>query len=97
MARTFLIYILASDTRELYVGVTSDLQRRLGEHRAGYDPKSYCARHGTTRLLYYEMTSNASSAIRREKRLKRLSRVRKLRLIEEMNPEWRELLELEVL
>jgi putative endonuclease len=91
MARTFFVYILASDTRELYIGVTNDLTRRVAEHRAGLNPDSYSSRHGTSRLVYFEMTSDALSAIRREKRLKRLSRQRKLRLIETMNPEWRDL------
>ena len=83
--------MLASETHELYIGLTNDLQRRLAEHRAGSDPDSYCVRHRTTRLVYYEMTIDVLSAIRREKRLKRLSRKRKLRLIETMNPDWRDL------
>jgi putative endonuclease len=91
MTRTFFVYILASDTRELYIGVTNDSTRRVAEHRAGLNPDSYSSRHGTSRLVYFEMTSDALSAIRREKRLKRLSRQRKLRLIETMNPEWRDL------
>lgn len=53
----------------------------------GYNPESYSSRHATTRLVYFEHTSDPLSAIRREKRLKRLSRQRKLRLIEEMNPD----------
>jgi putative endonuclease len=94
MARTFFVYILASDTRELYIGVTNDLTRRVAEHRAGLNPDSYSSRHGTNRLVYFEMTSDALSAIRREKRLKRLSRRRKLRLIEKVNPDWRDLAEM---
>ena len=93
MARSFFVYVLASDTRELYVGVTNDLTRRVLEHRAGVDPSSYSARHRTSRLVYYEVTSDVVSAIAREKRLKRLSRMRKLQLIERMNPEWLELAE----
>jgi putative endonuclease len=96
MARTFFVYILTSDTRELYIGVTNDLRRRLSEHHGGYDPESYSARHHTTRLVYYEMTNDALSAIRREKRLKRLSRLRKLQLIEKMNPDWRDLANFDV-
>jgi putative endonuclease len=91
MARSFFVYILASDARELYVGVTNDLTRRIAEHRAGLNPDSYSSRHATSRLVYFEMTSDALSAIGREKRLKRLSRQRKLRLIEKMNPDWRDL------
>jgi putative endonuclease len=91
MARTYFVYILASNTRELYVGVTNDLSRRVAEHRGGLNPDSYSSRHGTNRLVYFEMTTDVLSAIRREKRLKRLSRLRKLRLIEKVNPEWRDL------
>ena len=91
MARDCFVYILASDTRELYVGVTKDLQRRLAEHRHRYDPRSYSPRHDTTRLVYCETTNDVLWAIRREKRLKRLSRIRKLRLIERLNPDWRDL------
>jgi putative endonuclease len=91
MARTFFVYILASDTRELYIGVTNNLTRRVAEHRAGLNPDSYSSRHGTSRLVYFEMTSDALSATGREKRLKRLSRRRKLRLIEKLNPDWQDL------
>jgi putative endonuclease len=91
MGRTFFVYILASETRELYIGVTNDLTRRVAEHRAGLNPDSYSSRHRTSRLVYFEMTSDVLSAIQREKRLKRLSRQRKLRLIEKLNPEWRDL------
>jgi putative endonuclease len=88
MARDYFVYILASETRELYVGVTNNLERRLAEHRSGYDPGSYSVRHGTTWLVYFEMTADVSAAIRRENRLKRLSRMRKVRLIEKVNPDW---------
>jgi putative endonuclease len=91
MAQSYFVYILASETRELYVGVTNDLQRRLAEHRHLYDPESYSARHHTIRLVYFETSNDVLSAIRREKRLKRLSRIRKLRLIEQLNPDWRDL------
>ena len=91
MAGTFFVYILASDRRELYIGVTNDLTRRAAEHRAGLNPDSYSSRHATGRLVYFEMTADVLSAIRREKRLKRLSRRRKILLIEKMNPEWRDL------
>jgi putative endonuclease len=91
MARDYFVYILASESRELYIGVTNNLERRLSEHRENTDGNSYSARHGTNRLVYYEMTEDVRSAISREKRLKRLSRLRKLALIERMNPEWRDL------
>jgi putative endonuclease len=91
MQRVYYVYILASETRELYIGLTNDLTRRLAEHRSHHDPASYSSRHSTTRLVHFEMTSEVLSAIRREKRLKRLSRQRKLELIESKNPEWQDL------
>jgi putative endonuclease len=91
MSRTYFVYILASETRELYIGVTNDLARRIAEHRSGLNPKSYSCRHRTARLVYFEMTTDVRSAIRREKRLKQLNRQRKLRLIEKMNADWRDL------
>jgi len=91
MFRTYFVYILASESRELYVGVTNNLERRLAEHRHGWDPSSYSSRHETTRLVYYEITPDVTSAIRREKRLKRLSRLRKIGLIEKANLHWQDL------
>jgi len=93
MSRTFFVYILASESRELYVGITSNMERRSAQHRISWDPHSYSSRHETTRLVCYQMTADVTSAIRREKRLKRLSRMRKVRLIERANPGWRELAE----
>ena len=96
MSRSYFVYVLASETRELYIGVTNNLERRLAEHLSGWDSECYSLRHRTTRLVYYEMTTDVLSAIRREKRLKRLSRVRKLRLIEKMNPDWLDLVGIEL-
>ena len=91
MARDYYVYILASDSRELYVGVTNDVYRRIAQHRASLDPTSYTTRHNTFRLVYCESTQDVLAAIRREKQIKRWSRKRKLRLIEDVNPEWRDL------
>jgi predicted GIY-YIG superfamily endonuclease len=51
MARTYYVYILASESRELYVGVTNDIYQRVWQHRSGLDPNSYSARHRTFRLV----------------------------------------------
>ena len=80
------MYILASPTRELYVGVTNDLARRLGEHRDG--KSAFTRAHGTTRLVYAEQAAEARVAIAREKQVKGWKRVKKIELIEGMNPEW---------
>lgn len=94
MPRTYFVYILASESRELYVGVTNDLYRRLFEHKTSCDPKSYTSRHRTFRLVYCETTGDVNAAIRREKQIKRWKRQRRLELIEQMNPDWRDLAEI---
>jgi putative endonuclease len=91
MHRAFYVYILASDSRELYVGITNNLIRRIAEHRQGSDPYRYVFRHDTTRLVHVEAAGEARDAIRREKQLKGWTRSRKLALIEKTNPEWEDL------
>jgi putative endonuclease len=93
MSRTYFVYILASDSRQLYVGVTNDLYRRLSEHRSSLDPTSYTSRHRTFRLVYCESTGDVTAAIRREKQIKCWKRHRRLELIEQMNPDWSDLAE----
>ena len=93
MARTYYVYILASESRELYVGVTNDIYRRVSEHRSGLDPDSYTTIHRTFRLVYCESTDDVLPAIRREKQIKSWSRIKRLELIDRMNPDWRDLAE----
>src|SRR6476620_12107766 len=91
MRRVFYVYILASDKRELYIGITNNLLRRVAEHRGGADPYHYVFRHATTHLVHVEAAGEARDAIRREKQLKGWSRRRQLALIEESNPSWEDL------
>ncbi len=91
MPRRFFVYILASDTRELYVGITNNLIRRLAEHRAGADPYRYVFRHQTTRLVHVEEARDARDASRRQQQLKEWTRRSKLELIGRGNPEWKDL------
>jgi putative endonuclease len=93
MAREFYVYILASDSRELYVGITSNLTHRVSQHRTGFKPTGYTTRHETRRLVYCELTSDVRAAIRREKQIKGWTRRRKLELIETLNPHWSDLAE----
>lgn len=86
--RPFFVYILASESRELYVGITNNLARRVAEHREGHDPYSYVFRHATTRLVHVETAGGARDAIRREKQLKGWTRRKKVALIESTNPGW---------
>ncbi len=90
MPRTYFVYILASASHELYVGVTNDLERRLAEHRAGVG-KGYVFEHGITRLVHFEVTSDIRAAISREKQVKAWTRGKRIALIEEGNPEWGDL------
>ena len=88
--RTFTVYILASLSRRLYVGVTNDLIRRLYEHRTSISP-SFTARYRINQLVYFEQTPNARSAIERETEIKGWSREKKLALIESTNAGWLDL------
>lgn len=93
MSRTYCVYILASESHELYIGVTNNIVRRLAEHRAQVCPDSFASRRRTVRLVYLETAANVRDAIRREKQLKGWRRRRKLELIESANPQWRDLAE----
>jgi putative endonuclease len=84
------VYILASRSATLYVGVCRDLVRRVWTHRQ-LKPGSFTARYRVTRLVSFEQSERMISAIEREKQLKKWGRARKIALIEQVNPEWRDL------
>jgi putative endonuclease len=90
MGKTYSVYILASHKRTLYVGVTSDLRRRLAQHRQG-DGRAFTRRYQTRRLVYCEHYEVVGDALRREKQLKGWTRARKVALIESVNRDWRDL------
>jgi putative endonuclease len=91
MEKTYFVYILASKRNgTLYIGLTSDLSRRISEHKSG-NVAGFTKDYAVKSLVYYEAHENAESAILREKRLKKWKRVWKLRLIEQQNPEWKDL------
>jgi putative endonuclease len=84
-------YILASQKNgTLYIGVTSDLAARLAQHRDG-SPSGFASRYGAIRLVHAEFFNRMEGAITREKQLKRWHRAWKIALIEENNPDWRDL------
>ena len=90
MARRPVVYILASPNgRALYIGVTTDLGRRLEEHRRGLS--THTSQYNITRLVYVELFETAPEAIEREKQLKRWRREKKIALIDAANPEWLDL------
>ena len=85
------VNILASKRNgTLYVGITSDLVKRVWNHKNGL-VDGFTKKYGIKMLVYYENHENAQSAIIREKQIKKWRRLWKLRLIEEKNPEWRDL------
>jgi putative endonuclease len=85
------VYILASEPYgTLYIGVTSDLAARVEAHRSGA-AEGFTKKYGVHLLVYFELHADMYEAIQREKRLKRWERAWKIRLIEEMNPEWKDL------
>jgi putative endonuclease len=82
------VYILASGQRgTLYVGVTSDLVKRVFEHKT-HAVAGFTFQYGVTRLVWFEPHDTMHSAIAREKQLKDWHRAWKLRLIEQSNPRW---------
>ena len=85
------VYILASRRNGvLYVGVTSDLFSRVNLHKQDLI-EGFTKRYSVHRLVYYEMHKSMPEAIRREKQLKKWNRAWKVRLIEQVNPEWSDL------
>jgi putative endonuclease len=86
-----VVYILASRPYgTLYIGVTSNLAARIEAHRSGA-VDGFTKEYGVDTLVYFEVHADMYEAIQREKRLKKWNREWKIRLIEEMNPEWRDL------
>ena len=83
----YFVYILASVTRRLYVGVTNDLARRVCEHKCGTASR-FTRRYGITRLVCVESTYSVRDAIAREKQIKGWLRCKKIALIEMQNPGW---------
>lgn len=85
------IYITANKRNgTLYTGVTSDLIKRIYEHKHGIT-KGFAAKYGCKMLVYYEIHSSIGIAIEREKEIKHFKRQWKLELIEKMNPHWNDL------
>ena len=85
------VYIMTNaHNRVLYTGVTSDLARRAYEHKQGRGSE-FTSRYNVNKLVYYEVYSDAYSAISREKQIKAGPRRKKVELIDRANPEWRDL------
>ena len=88
--RRYFVYILSSQTKRLYVGVTNDLQRRVAQHKQR-EVEGFTSRYNIDQLVYYEETDDIRDAISREKQLKGWMRIRKIQLVQDMNPDWDDL------
>jgi putative endonuclease len=93
LEKLFYVYILTNMPYGVfYVGVTSDLIKRIYEHKQKY-VEGFSKRYNTTLLVYYEVFNDAETAIKREKRLKRWPREWKINAIHQFNPDWCDLYE----
>ena len=91
MEKEFYVYILASKRNgTLYIGVTSDLIKRIWEHKNKF-VEGFTKEYHVDKLVYFEQFRDPENAIKREKRLKKYTRKWKLDLIEKMNPKWDDL------
>jgi len=89
--KQFAVYMLANQRNgTLYIGVTSNLAKRVWEHKEG-SVDGFTHEYGVTMLVWYELHDSAESAITREKQRKKWNRAWKLSLIEKMNPGWKDL------
>jgi len=92
MARIYCVYMMTNRKNTvLYTGVTNSLARRVHEHKAKIDPRSFTSRYNVNKLVYVEAFDRIQDAIAREKQIKKGPRKRKEKLINDMNPEWQDL------
>jgi putative endonuclease len=88
--KEYYVYIMTNATRTLYVGVTSNLEQRVYQHKNKV-AEGFTARYNVTWLVYYASTNDVVEAIAREKQIKGWTRAKKIALISEFNPEWKDL------
>ena len=86
----YYVYIMTNKSKTLYTGVTSDLQKRVYEHKNKLI-EGFTEKYNITKLVYYEITEDVNSAITREKQIKGWLRNKKIGPIESTNPEWKDL------
>ncbi len=92
MKRGGAVYILTNKNNNvLYTGVTSDLKKRIYEHKNKIYSTSFTKKYNINKLVYYEGFHNIEEAIAREKQIKGGSRDKKIKLIEDLNPDWNDL------
>jgi putative endonuclease len=89
-SKSYYVYIMTNLSKTLYVGVTSNLEQRVQQHKQKLIP-GFTAKYNITQLIYYEETSDVLTAIAREKTIKGWLRAKKIALIESANPKWLDL------
>ena len=88
--RDYYVYILGSQTGTLYVGMTNNIKRRIHEHKTHCMP-GFTDQYQVIQLLYVERLNNPTAAIAREKQIKHWRREKKVKLIDQANPQWLDL------
>lgn len=87
----YYIYVISNwNNKVIYVGMTNDIERRIYEHKNKIF-EGFSKKYNLNKLVYYEHTNDVNAAIRREKEIKKWRREKKNKLIESMNPEWKDL------
>jgi putative endonuclease len=90
MKYQFFVYIMASPSGTLYIGMTNNLTRRVQEHKSS-EIDGFSKKYGCTKLVYFEETQYVYNALSREKELKKWNRKKKEELIKTLNPHWNDL------
>ena len=90
MQRTFHVYLMASESGVLYLGVTGELAKRVGRHKEKHIP-GFTKKYNVTKLVWFEPHATARAAISREKEIKSWRRAKKIALIKSLNPHWNDL------
>lgn len=89
-SKTYYVYIMTNQSRTLYVGFTNNIQQRIMQHNEGL-VEGFTSHYKIDTLIYFETFSDATSGIAREKQIKRWRREKKVRLINQENPDWHDL------
>ncbi|HEY8130602.1 MAG TPA: GIY-YIG nuclease family protein [Thermoanaerobaculia bacterium] len=89
--RDAYVYMMSNKSHRLYVGATTDLVKRVRQHKEGSYPNGFTARYKFDRLVYFETLDSYVAALARERYLKGLVRVKKVALIQRDNPKWLDL------
>lgn len=91
MGKTYYVYLLTNwNNKVMYVGVTSNLERRVYEHKSKL-VEGFTKKYNVNKLVYFETTNDVMAAIEREKQIKKWRREKKNQLVIGINPEWKDL------